>query len=155
MTTLLYRSAAAWTAIGLAGGLFYREFTRAHDVAGGTQLAVVHTHALTLGSLGMLLLLVLDVTFRLSGRRSFTAAVHAWNTGLLITVGGLVVKGCLQVMDSPHAASKALAGFSGLGHMTLTAAFILLFVALAPAVRTYADQRPTEAARESSPTPAA
>ncbi|MGH8882555.1 MAG: DUF2871 family protein, partial [Stackebrandtia sp.] len=30
--------------LGLAGGLFYREFTHADDFHGDTQLSIVHTH---------------------------------------------------------------------------------------------------------------
>jgi hypothetical protein len=59
MLIILYRSAAVWTAAGLAGGLFYREFTKAHDVEGGTQLALVHTHALALGTTVLLVLMAL------------------------------------------------------------------------------------------------
>jgi hypothetical protein len=41
----------------------------------------------------------------------------------------------LQVLKNPTADSPAIAGVSGLGHMILTAAFVLIFVGLAPAVR--------------------
>ncbi len=136
MLTLLYRAAAAWTAFGLASGLFYREFTKLNDVAGGTQLAVVHTHALTLGTLVMLVLLALVGAFPvLQTRRSFRRGFWVWQAGLGLTAGGLLVKGCLQVLGSEAATSKALAGVSGLGHMTLTAAFVLLFVGLAAVTR--------------------
>ena len=135
MLTTLYRSAAAWTAVGLAGGLFYREFTKANDVAGGTQLALVHTHSLALGTTMLLVLLALVATFGSTLGRAFRWGVTTWNVGLAITVGGLLVKGCLQVLDNPAADSPAIAGISGLGHTILTAAFIMVFVGLAPAVR--------------------
>lgn len=59
MLSTIYRSAAVWTAIGLVGGLYYRELTEANDVAGGTQLALLHTHALALGTTVLLVLLFL------------------------------------------------------------------------------------------------
>lgn len=87
MLTLLYRFAAFWTFFGLASGLFYREFTKLNDHAGGTQLAVVHTHALTLGTLVLLAFLALtlllphissDKRFQAPPRRNLQwAADHA------------------------------------------------------------------------------
>ena len=41
--------ATTWLVIGLLGGVFSREFTKAHDVTAWTQLKVVHTHSLALG----------------------------------------------------------------------------------------------------------
>ena len=37
--------ATTWLVIGLLGGVFSREFTKAHDVTAWTQLKVVHTHS--------------------------------------------------------------------------------------------------------------
>lgn len=148
MPTVLVRLAAAWTAIGLASGLFYREFTKANDVAGGTQLAVVHTHTLTLGTLVLLLLLALVLALpALTQDRRMRWAVWVWQAGLVLTTGGMLVKGSLQVLGREAANSPAIAGVSGLGHMTLTAAFILLFLALTRAVRAL-EQSPAEAATE-------
>lgn len=44
----LYYSAALYTVLGLAAGLYYRELTKAQDFVGDTQLSVVHTHLLAL-----------------------------------------------------------------------------------------------------------
>lgn len=49
MLKKLYLSAAAWTGVGLASGLFYREFTKSLRFEGATQLSVAHIHALALG----------------------------------------------------------------------------------------------------------
>jgi len=136
MLTLLYRAAATWTAIGLASGLFYREFTKLNGVPGGTQLAVVHTHALVLGTVTSLVLLALVGVWRdLGSSRPLRAGVWVWQAGLAVTTGGMLVKGCLQVLGNDSANSPALAGVSGSGHIALTVAFILLFVALRRTVR--------------------
>ncbi|MDO5500416.1 MAG: DUF2871 family protein, partial [Propionibacteriaceae bacterium] len=120
MHTALFRSAAIWTAIGLASGLFYREFTKLNGVAGGTQLAVVHTHTLTLGTIMLLLLLALVAQFPAADTdRFFRVGFWLWQAGLILTTGGLLVKGSLQVLDHDLQNSPVLAGFSGLGHMTL------------------------------------
>lgn len=138
MLVSLYRAAAAWTAIGLAGGLFYRDFTKVKDFVGTTQLSLVHTHALALGMTAMLVLLALAKAFELAGDRRFGWAVRTWNVGLAVTVGSLFVKGILQVNGSASADSPAIAGVSGLGHITLTVAAGLLFHSLGRAVRTAA-----------------
>lgn len=135
MTRYLFRSAAAWTAIGLVGGLAYRELTKLSDYSGYTQLAVVHTHALTLGTLLMLVLLALAATLPgLTASRRMRWGTHLLNAGLVLTVGMLAVKGTLQVRGVSWSDHPALAGVSGLGHMTLTAAFILVLLAVGRSV---------------------
>ncbi len=136
MPALLYRSAIIWTALGLASGLFYREFTKLNGVPGGTQLAVVHTHTLTLGTILSLLLLALVASWPVLARqRQFRIGVWLWQVGLALTTFGLLVKGCLQVLGREAANSPMIAGVSGLGHMTLAAAFAFLLTGLAPMVR--------------------
>ncbi|WP_432558047.1 DUF2871 domain-containing protein [Granulicoccus sp. GXG6511] len=148
MRTALFRSAAIWTAVGLASGLFYREFTKFNDVAGGTQLAVVHTHTLTLGTMMMLLWLALVAQFhRAATDRLFRIGFWLWQAGLALTTAGLLVKGSLQVLDHGMQNSPMIAGFSGLGHMTLTAAFILFFLGLRRALKS-ADGTATPVVKE-------
>lgn len=135
MLASFYRSAAVWTALGLASGLGYRELTRQLAYTGDTQLAVAHTHALALGTTMMLIFLALVKVFALDADRRLRWFLWVYNIGLAITFGMLNAKGILQVLGSPMATSKALAGISGLGHMTLTAAFVLLFLILGRAIR--------------------
>ena len=51
--------------LGLASGVFYREFTKFHDFTGKTALSVTHVHFLTLGTLFFLItaLFVLNIDF--------------------------------------------------------------------------------------------
>lgn len=136
MLRTLYRLAAVWTVVGLASGLFYREFTKAFDVDGGTQLAVVHTHTLLLGTIFLLLVLALTKVLALGADRRFRWFVLVWNIGLALTTGGMLVKGMLQVTGNGAATHPAIAGVSGLGHMTLTAAFVIFFLVLGRRVKT-------------------
>ena len=126
----IFTSAAVWTVLGLASGLFYRELTRLLGFTGFTQLAVAHTHALTLGMIVLLLVLVLTRVFRLDADRRLGYFLGFWNGGLAITFGMLVTKGTLQVLGSEVANSKALAGVAGLGHIILTGTLVLLFLVL-------------------------
>lgn len=135
MSQLLFRLAAGWTVLGLAGGLGYREVTRQQGFDGRTQLAVVHTHALVLGMLVMLLLLLLDRVLDLSGSRWFRPGVWTYNAGVMLTVVMQAVIGARTVYG--HADdSPALAGVSGTGHIVLTAGLVLVLLALGRAVRT-------------------
>ena len=149
MLRLLSRSAATWTVVGLASGLYYREMTKANGLGAradlaGTQLSVVHTHTLTLGTMMLLVLLALVVSLRdLATDRAFRWGVWAWQGGLAVTTGAMLVKGTMQVTGASGFDSPAIAGISGLGHMTLTAAFVLLFVGLSRAVREVSTPQPS------------
>ncbi|HPB71753.1 MAG TPA: DUF2871 domain-containing protein [Phycicoccus sp.] len=135
MNILLTRLAAFWTAIGLLSGLTYRELTRSQGFEGKTQLAFVHTHTLALGTLMLLILLLLNRAFDLAADRRFRWALWTWNAGLAITATMLAIKGTLQVLGSTAANSKALAGIAGTGHITLSVAFVFLFVVLMARVK--------------------
>ena len=126
-----YFLASAYTALGLLSGLFYREFTKFNGHPGGTQLAVVHTHWLALGAICGLLFLLLEKQFELSGlRKRWTAFLITFNVGVLLTGIMMIVKGCLQVLGNSFADSPMIAGMSGLGHMSVTAGFVLLLLVL-------------------------
>ena len=131
MLSKLYYSAVAWTAIGLAGGLFYREFTKMNDFTGPTHLSLVHTHALALGTLFFLVALALEKAFDLGAYRQRNPA-YLWvmNAGLALTVVMFAVKGVLQVTGNAAADHAAVAGMHGLGHMIITAGLILFLIDL-------------------------
>ncbi|RRD45692.1 DUF2871 domain-containing protein [Tessaracoccus sp. OH4464_COT-324] len=140
MEKRLFQAAAFWTAFGLFGGVFYREFTKYNGfdtVDNFTQLGVVHTHTLILGTVFLLITLILERVFSLSAANPKTARAFfiTWNVGLAISTGMMLIKGVLQVLGSAVANHAAIAGISGLGHVTLTVAFVLLFNTLAKALK--------------------
>lgn len=47
----IINTAMIYLALGLAAGVFYREFTKWNGFTGKTTLGVVHTHLLVLGML--------------------------------------------------------------------------------------------------------
>lgn len=127
----LFYAASVYLVLGLASGLFYREFTKANDYTaadGFTQLSVVHTHLLTLGVIVLLVVLVLEKVFELSRSALFGWFFWVYNVGLAVSSATMVVNGVLRVLG--QSGSAALAGISGSGHIILTAGLILLFVAL-------------------------
>lgn len=135
MLTPLFRSAVAWTAVGLVGGLAYREITKLAGFTGFTQLGLVHTHSLALGTTVFLAVLALGAALRLQKHRLMRWFLIVWNAGLALTVAMLAVKGTLQVRGDALADSAAIAGVAGLGHMTLAAGFVLLLLLVRAGLR--------------------
>lgn len=129
----LFFAATAYVIIGVSAGLFYREFTKANDFPGATQLGLAHTHLLTLGFIVLLIVLVLERVFTLSSSRLFRWFFWIYNAGIVLTASMLVWHGMLQVQGIE--ASKMIAGIAGLGHMLVGAGFVLLLVSLRKAIR--------------------
>jgi hypothetical protein len=124
----LYYTALTYMIAGLASGLFYREFTKANDLTGDSQLSVVHTHLLALGMLFFLTVLALDKIFSLSCLPLFNAFFWTYNASLALTTAMMILSGILTIQGSTP--SAAIAGISGLGHIGLTAGLTLLFITL-------------------------
>ncbi|MFD6676797.1 DUF2871 domain-containing protein [Rhodococcus zopfii] len=129
---ILVDSAFGYAVAGLASGLYYRELTKAQDFDGPTQLSTVHTHFLVLGVLFLLIVAVFERLFVLSAsplHRWFTVTFHA---GLILTVSMQLVHGTMQVFGKEG--SAAISGIAGIGHVLLTVAFVVFFLALRSAV---------------------
>lgn len=124
----LYNAALIYMILGLAGGLFYREYGKGFNFEGFTQLSVLHTHLLTLGMLFFLIVLLLEKAFTLSKSKWFNLFFWHYNAGLIITTSMMVVHGIITLNGG--VSSGMTAGISGLGHIILTAGIAFLFVAL-------------------------
>jgi hypothetical protein len=136
----LYYASFAYLVAGVLSGLFYREFTKLNDFpeGGSTQLGLVHTHLLTLGFIVLLIVLVLEKLFTLSRSKLFGWFFWLYNAGVVLTAAMLTWHGMLTVLG--RESSKMIAGIAGAGHMLLTVALVLLFLALGRALA--ADRRP-------------
>lgn len=132
----LFYAAATYLLLGVASGLFYREFTKVNEFPEGqfTQLGLAHTHLLTLGFIVLLIVLVLEKVFTLSrSRRLLTWFFWVYNAGVILTSAMLITHGTLTVLGDES--SKMIAGIAGLGHMLITSGTILLFLTLRAALR--------------------
>ena len=138
----LFYSSFAYMVIGVLSGLFYREYTKGKDFSGVTQLSVVHTHLLTLGFIVLLIVLILEKLFTLSKSRLFNWFFWTYNAGLMLTAAIMVVHGMLQVNGTTEV-SAAIPGIAGLGHILLSVAMVLLFLALRTRLFAPAEQVPT------------
>ncbi|MBL3698915.1 DUF2871 domain-containing protein [Leucobacter luti] len=129
-------SAFVYAGLGVASGLFYREFTKLNGFPEGafTQLGLAHTHLLSLGFFPFLILLGLERAFTFSAsRKRFGWFLGLYHAGVILTSAMLIVHGCLTVLGLES--SAMISGIAGLGHMAITAAIIVLFLALRTAVR--------------------
>ncbi|CAM4177171.1 DUF2871 domain-containing protein [Helcobacillus massiliensis] len=132
-----YAAAVMYTILGLVSGLFYREYTKSIDAVGvKSQLSTVHTHLLALGLLMALIMIALDASLRLSGRRSFTVFFWVYNAGVLLTSVMMVIRGILTLQGkTEEMTTAAIPGIAGLGHMLITGGLIALLVALYGAIK--------------------
>ncbi len=115
--------------IAMAGGVFYREFTKFSGFTGKTALSVVHTHYFLLGMVFFLLLLLLEKSFAFSGEK--TGCVFAlYHVGLNVTGAALLVRGVAQVLALPlsRGMDASLSGVAGIGHLLLGVSMVLLLL---------------------------
>ena len=122
-------AALTYAVLAMAGGVFYREFTKFNGFDGRTALGVVHTHYFMLGMVFFLLLLVLEKTF------SFTSAktgrvLAVYHVGLNLTAVMLAVRGVTQVLGTELSSgmSAAVSGMAGIGHILLGVSLVLLLL---------------------------
>ena len=115
--------------IAMAGGVFYREFTKFSGFTGKTALSVVHTHYFLLGMVFFLLLLLLEKSFAFSGEKT-GRMLALYHTGLNLTGAALLARGIAQVLALPlsRAADASLSGVAGIGHLLLGVSMVLLLL---------------------------
>lgn len=121
--------ALLYSVLAMAGGVFYREFTKLNAFTGKTTLSVVHTHYFLLGMVVFLLLLLLEKNFSFTG--SGTGKVlTVYHAGLNLTALMFVVRGVTQVLGSPLTSGMdaAISGMAGIGHILLGISLVLLLL---------------------------
>lgn len=125
-----YMNAALMYALfAMAGGVFYREFTKFNDFTGKTTLGIIHTHYFMLGMTVFLLLVVLEKNFSFSNRKT-GGILSIYHAGLNLTVIMFVVRGVTQVLGIPLSSSMdaSISGIAGIGHILLGISLVLLLV---------------------------
>ena len=120
-----------YTALALAGGVFYREFTKFQGFTGETALSVVHTHYFLLGMMVFLLLALLERSFSFT-TRAVRRGLIVYHIGLNLTAGMLVVRGVLQVLGTELSSGldASVSGVAGIGHLLLGGSLLLVLLQL-------------------------
>lgn len=122
-------TALLYAAFAIAGGVFYREFTKFNGFTAQTTLSVVHTHYFLLGMVFFLLLLLLEKNFSFTSTKT-GRILAVYHTGLNLTAAMLVVRGVVQVLTPTLSSgmNAAISGIAGIGHILLGVSTILLLV---------------------------
>ena len=120
-------AALLYAALAMAGGVFYREFTKFNGYTAKTALSVVHTHYFLLGMAFFLLLLLLEKGFSFTGAKT-RRVLTVYHIGLNLTAVMLVVRGVTQVVlpTISSGLSAAISGIAGIGHILLGVSMLML-----------------------------
>ena len=127
--------ALLYAVLAMAGGVFYREFTKFNGFTGKTTLSVVHTHYFLLGMVFFLVLLLLERSFSFTGAKT-GRVLAVYHVGLNLAAAMLVVRGVAQVLVPALSSgmSAAISGVAGIGHILLGVSMVLLLVQVKRAV---------------------
>ena len=115
--------------LAMAGGVFYREFTKFNSFTAKTSLGVVHTHYFLLGMVVFLLLLLLEKNFSFTGAKT-KRLLLIYHIGLNLTAVMLVVRGVTQVLGVALSSSMSavISSIAGIGHILLGVSLLLLLL---------------------------
>ncbi len=123
----LFNTALVYGILGLALGVFYREFTKLNGFTGVTQLSFLHVHTLVLGMFFFLIVLLLNKEFNLSEHKYFNIWFYLYNIGFLGTISVMITRGTMQVLQYNM---NGLNHVAGLFHAILGVAIIWFMVIL-------------------------
>lgn len=114
---------------GLAGGVFYREFTKYPDFTGTTALGKLHVHLLVLGTLLCMLLALFSINTDLTEQKAFGRFQRLYGIALPSMVGMLLVRGITEVLGTTlhRGMDAAISGLAGISHILMTIAFVFLY----------------------------
>lgn len=134
----MIRIAFAYAVAAMAGGVFYREFTKFQGFTGKTTLSLVHTHLFLLGMVMFLLVSLFVDRFSLAEEKRFRTFIILYNIGVPMTALMLFVRGLVQIRYNGDLPSKALdasiSGLAGIGHILTGIGIVLFFLCLLKAV---------------------
>lgn len=129
----IINTAMTYLVLGLAAGVFYREFTKWNGFTGKTTLGVVHTHLLVLGMLFFLLVALFGRQEpALLEQKTFRRFYILYNIALPFLSCMMVVRGILQVqsVELTKSINAMISGIAGISHILMAAALFMFFIAL-------------------------
>lgn len=129
----IINTAMIYLALGLAAGVFYREFTKWNGFTGKTTLGVVHTHLLVLGMLFFLLVALFGRQEpALLEQKMFRRFYILYNIALPFLSCMMIVRGILQVqsVELTKSVNAMISGIAGISHILMAVALFMFFIAL-------------------------
>ena len=114
----------------MAGGVFYREFTKLNGYTGVTALGKVHTHLFLLGMLVFLVVALYAAHKDLRKLKMFRVFLWTYNIGVPLTAAMLLVRGVTQVLglNLSSAVNASISGIAGIGHVLTGIGIVLLLL---------------------------
>lgn len=134
-------AAFAYAAAAMAGGVFYREFTKFNGFSGATALGKVHTHLFLLGMVMCLLVALFADRLPLREQKTYPAFRVCYHIGVPLTSVMLLARGIIQVLDIPlsKGADAAISGIAGIAHVLTGIGIVLLLLALRKAAGKFSE----------------
>lgn len=125
----LINMAFGYGLVGLAGGVFYREFTKYNDFTGTTALGKIHVHLLVLGTLLCMLLALFSLQTDLTQQKTFARFQMIYQVALPFMAVMLLVRGVTEVLGTElsRGLNAAISGMAGIAHILMTIAFVYLY----------------------------
>ncbi len=118
--------------LAMAGGVFYREFTKWNGYTEPTTLGVLHVHLLVLGAGVFLLTALFAKVTELEKNSLFKKFFVLYNIALPFMVAMMLIRGIVQVLaiDLGKMGNGMLSGFAGLSHIGMLAALLMFLIAV-------------------------
>lgn len=122
----------AYAVAAMAGGVFYREFTKFNGFTGVTALGKVHTHLFLLGMMVFLVVALFAAHNDLGKIKTFRVFLWTYNIGVPLTALMLALRGVAQIKIQHLSAGldASLSGLAGIGHILTGVGIVLLLVSL-------------------------
>lgn len=127
----IFRATWMYAVFGLAAGVFYREYTKMNEFLGDTMLSKIHVHAITMGTLFFLIVLVLNKLFDLTANKRFNVWFWFYNISMIGVLTTMLMRGLFEVAGTEAAYFSHIAGTS---HTLAAVAIIWFMVMLKKAV---------------------
>ena len=119
--------------MGLAAGVFCREFTKFNSFYDKTTLGILHVHSIVVGFISLLLLWSIlrniDTTELI---KKFKRPILSWTGGLYFTIVTMIVRGISQIVGEGYLPfpDTILAGIAGGGHLILGVSIVWIILEL-------------------------
>lgn len=122
----------AYAVSAMAGGVFYREFTKLNGFSGVTALGKLHVHLFMLGMAVFLLAALFADRLPVVKQKAFKVFLVTYNIGVPLTAVMLIVRGIFQVLgiDLSPMTDSMISGIAGLGHILTGIGLISLLLAI-------------------------
>lgn len=126
----MIRYASFYAIAAMAGGVFFREFTKFNNFTGSTMLGKVHTHLFLLGMVMFLIIALFVKQTSIAEQKRFKQFLLLYNIGVPLTVMMMLFRGIFEVLGTPlsSALDASISGVAGVAHILTGIGIIMLLL---------------------------